>query len=495
MSFKFEIKEKDKLLITDTLVVDVTDSIVLDMPLSDAYYGFRELKNDKVFIYDKNSVNASSSGMITLDLSDCVDETLTSFTKDTFRDWASTKLGLDNSLEGLTNRIVVKKASDFGVIDSDKEYFLDGIIDMGGVSIEVPSGGIYISGYNFNLSGLTDSTAGYTLFTSPVGGSGDVLFMDFLVDINGVGSQVYDLVSDTGFNAVEVARINWNNCTSLGMIDNYRQGLETGTGRFGGTPELTLTGVWVGGYFIDVSIVRSLTDGAYSLFKAGVGFLMSSRFRSNQNIDLPANASFFDFAPSNFVNPSTVDMTEVLLSRNGVFNATDSNITPNMSEGDLVAKWSNNNGIPNTFEGGSIGVLGEVATVVSVIGDFYPVLATWDALDLQHFDNPSGGQLRHLGNTPREYKVVLDFTADSTANNELVLRVKKWDNSASSFITVLDQIRQVNNLAGGRDVAFFNININTELDKNDYIFIEVANNSSTSNVTVEVHSYFIVEQR
>ena len=130
------------------------------------------------------------------------------------------------------------------------------------------------------------------MFTSPAGGSGNLLGQDFAIEITGTGSEVFDVVSDTGAEALEFSRVNYNDCTSLGTIDNYRQGLEVGTGRFGGTPELTLKGVWSGGYFIDTSIVRSLTDGAYTLYKAGTGLSMASRFRSNQNIDLPASASF-----------------------------------------------------------------------------------------------------------------------------------------------------------------------------------------------------------
>ena len=38
--------------------------------------------------------------------------------------------------------IVVKSADDFAVIDSTKVYYIDGIIDMGSTSIEVPAGGI-----------------------------------------------------------------------------------------------------------------------------------------------------------------------------------------------------------------------------------------------------------------------------------------------------------------------------------------------------------------
>lgn len=395
------------------------------------------------------------------------------------------------------NVVIVKTAADLsGDLDSTKEYFIDGVIDMGAQSISVPAGGLNLSGYNFDLSKLTSSAPNYAMFTSPTGGSGNLIGKDYAIEVTGIGSAVYDLASATGFDAFEFARVNYNDCTSLGEISGYRQGLEVGTGRFGGQPELTLSGTWLGGFFIDTSIVRSMTDGAYSLFKAGAGFSMNSRFRSNMNIDLPASASFFDFSTTQFLNPSTVQIEGAIVTRNGVFNATDSNITPNMAQGDLSSSWSSNNGMPNTFEGGSIGVSTETATTINTTGVFEVLTAgAWTTQDLQHFDSPAAGQLRHLGNTPREYKVIADFNIDSTANNELALRVSKWDDSLGSAVEVLTQVRQANNFTGGRDVAFFHININTTLDQNDYIYLEVANNSSTSNVTAEVDSYYIVEQR
>ena len=353
-----------------------------------------------------------------------------------------------------------------------------------------------MSGYNFDTSKLISSATGYTMFTSPVGGSGNVIGKDYAIEVTGATSQVYNLTSATGFDAFEFSRINYNNCNSLGEINGYRQGFESGTGRFGGKPQLTLSGAWVGGYFIDASIVRNLSDGAYSLFKAGTAFSMASRFRSNMNIDLPASASYFDFAPSNFPNPSTVQLDGGIVTRSGAFDAEDANYTPNMQSGDLSAKWKGNNGMKNTFEGGAVGVTASTATVIGSVGGFVEIAAaTWTSSDLQHFDNPLNGRLRHLGNTPLEYKVVASFSLSSTANNELTLRVSKWDDSAGSPVVVLNQSRQVNNFVGGRDVAFFNIDINTTLNTNDFIYLEVANNTATNNVTAEVDSYMVVEER
>ena len=427
-----------------------------------------------------------------------------------FSDDSTLQNYLDSVLSGtamsatstLSNRIVLNQINALTILSSPlvstKEYFIDGIVNLDGlgVNIEVPQGGIELRGYSFDTSKIICSDNSFTLFTSPVTGSGNVLGENFALEITGVGSQVFDLVSDTGFDAFEFIRVNFNDCSSLGTIDNYRQGLENGTGRFGGKPELTLKGVWVGGYFIDTSIVRSLIDGSYSLYKAGAGFLMSSRFRSNQNIDLPASVSFFDFADANFVNPSTISIVGAIVTRSGVFNANDSNITPNITNGSLYSSWSGNTGMKNTFEGGSLTIATEAATVINTQGVFETLNAgSWTSTDLQHFDSPSSGQLRHLGNSPREYNIFASFTIDGTASNEIVLRVSKYDSSTSTTSTVLDQTREINSLVGARDVVFFTININTELDQNDYIFLQIANNSGTANVTSELDSYFRIEKR
>lgn len=392
---------------------------------------------------------------------------------------------------------VVKQASDLaGTLSSDTIYFIDGVIDMGSQSIEVPAGGLNLSGHNFDVSKLTSSAVGYTMFTSPAGGSGNLIGKDYAIEVTGASSQVYNITSNTGFDAFEFARINYNNCTSLGTITNYRQGFETGTGRFGGSPNLTLTGTWVGGYFIDSCIVRSLDAGMTgALFEAGSGFSMSSRFRSNMNVDLPASAAYIDFAPSNFPNPSTVQLGGMIISRNGTFDANDANLTPNITAADLPSAWSDNVGLNNTFEGGEASITTEIVTTVSTINTYYDIAGTWTTSDLQHFDSPSNGQLRHLGNSPREYSVTASLVVDGTTGDDIRIRVRKWDNSASAFVEEFSQVREVNALVGGRDVAFFTLLGNVVMDQNDYIVLQARNETTTGNITAEIDSFFRVEER
>lgn len=402
---------------------------------------------------------------------------------------------LQNYQEKIESLIFITKPEDFGTIDSTKTYYIDGVVDMGSTSLEVPAGGINIIGSTFDVSQLISSEDNYTMFTSPGGGSGNILVRNVGLTASGTSSQLFDLVSATGFDAFEFNVVNFNNCSSLGTIDNYRQGLETGTGRFGGQCQLTLSGNWLGGYFIDTSIVRGLTDGSYSLYKAGAGFSMNSRFRSNQNIDLPANVSFFDFEKTQFPNPNTVQLDGCIISRNGSFDATDANIIPNFDKGAEQAYWKNNVGIQNTYVGGRATLSTEVTTTISTAATFVDLAGTWINTDLQHFDSPSNGQLRHLGINPIEFNIIADLMIESNANNEVEIRIRKWDDANSVFVDFGNQARQVNSFVGGRDVGFFTILESVILNQNDYLFLQIANNSNTNNVTCELDSFFTVSER
>ena len=383
-----------------------------------------------------------------------------------------------------------------GTIDSTKNYFLDGVIDMGNTSIEVPSGGINISGYDFNISGLISSSNTYTLFESSVGGSGDLIFTGFKIEVTGTGSQVFDIVDVSGFNALEIIALNFNDCTSLGEIDGYRQYLESGTGRFGGSPCLVFSGTWLGGCRITTSIVRSMSDTTTdALFKDGTAFTMASRFLTDINVDLGTLQPLLDFQPSNFPNPSTLQLQGCIVTRNGAVNASDISLTPNVESSDLCSNWTKNIGLNNTFEGGRLKVSSESATVISSGSTWYTLNANWASNRLEHFDSPASGQLRHLGNSPREYRCVVNFIIESTRNNVIGIRLRKWDNSAGVFIDFTEVRRQVNNLSGSRDVAVFNFIFNTNLDQNDYVYFQVINNNGNNNATLELDSDWFLEER
>jgi len=387
-----------------------------------------------------------------------------------------------------------------GVIDSTKEYFLDGIIDMGTTQITVPTGGMTIRGYSFDISGLRSSEDNYTMFISEsiAIGSGNLLGIDYYVGVGGTSSKVYELYDATGFNAFEFQRVNYIDCTSLGDIYNYRQGLETGTGRFGGSPSLTLHGIWLGGYRITTSIVRNMDNATTEpLFKEGTLFEMRSRFLTDINCDLGTLQPLLDFQVINFPNSSTLQLKGCEITRGGNYDAEDSNITPNINRGDLPCYWKDNNGILNTYVGGTTSVTSEELTNVAAGSTYYTIEGVFTGNGEQHFTASADGKLTHLGVNPIEYEVTASLVLESTQNNDLTVRFRKWDDSASAFINLdyTEQTRQVNNLQGGRDVAVFVMSSGLTLSENDYVQLQVKNNSGNNNVTMESGSFFRLQER
>tara|TARA_R110000822_G_scaffold300807_1_gene424335 strand:+ start:1943 stop:3283 length:1341 start_codon:yes stop_codon:yes gene_type:complete len=404
---------------------------------------------------------------------------------------------------GVQDNIVVNQANVAttlgGVIDSTKQYFIDGIIDLGAISITVPPTGMTLKGYSFDISGLTSSENNYTMFVSAGtgggNGSGNLLGENFYISVTGTGSKVYNLYDDTGFNAIEFVRINYNDCTSLGSMHNYRQGLENGSGRFGGSPSLTLEGLWRGGFRITTSIVRSLSASMTEpLFKEGASFQMNSRFLTDINCDLPALAAFTDFTPANFPNPSTIQFKGVILTRGGVADSTDSNLTPFLSASDLQSDWDNNIGLSNTFIGGVSTVTTEVLTTITTIDVPVTLAGVFTASDLVHFSSPANGQLQHNGSDPKEYIGFFSFVIAGNSGDVIELQaIKQLANL--SFVQVGSQTRVINNLQGVRDVAYFNGQKTFSLGLDELVFWRVVNRTGTSDVTAELDSSWAVYER
>lgn len=400
---------------------------------------------------------------------------------------------------GLANRIIVNQSNVEttlgGTIDSTKEYYIDGDVDPSAIQVDLSGGKVLnIAGGGTNVSKLISSTNNYTMIIGD--DAGEIMFTRVTLTIGGTNSGLMDVTSNTGNEALSFITVNFDFCTSLGEARDYNQGLEIITRRFGGTPQLTLSGTWGSGYFIDTSIVRNLTDGAYSLFKEGTGFTMASRFKSNQNVDLPASVSFLDFQSSNFLNPSTLQLSECIITRNGTSDASDSNITPNISSIDIASSWKGNNGLPNTFVGGTCDVTTEVTTTITTPGAFVDLLGTTTSSDLQHFDSPSDGQLRHLGESPIEYKLSGQYVIDSNANDEVDLKVVIFRFATTSFEDSKTIRRVINNLqGGGRDVGYFVLDAKFTLNKFDFVKVQGSNVFASNDITAEKNSFYTVSER
>jgi hypothetical protein len=451
-----------------------------------------------------SNLNGSGGGTFVdirfTDITNWFDETGTvAFTESSFLDFITSSTGFNVAVGTASQTLVTQANKDRtlgGVIDSTKVYVIDGIIDMGSTQITVPVTGITLSGYSFDISGLVSSEDNYTMFVSetPLIGSGNMLGFDYFIEVTGVNSKVYNVYSSNGFGAFEFSRINYNNCTSLGDLYNYRQGLEIGSGRLGGSPTLTLNGLWRGGYRISTSIVRGLDAGMTTpLFRAGTGFLMNSRFLTDMNFDLPSLASLVDFSPANFPNPSTLQLSGCIATRNGVANSSDLTLTPNITQKSLSCNWRNNIGLPNTFIGGLKTLSTEVETVLLGASTPTILLGTWVSSDEQHFDSNFNYSFRHLGIDPKDFRVTFDFVLRGTQDEQYRISFKK--NAGGVVTEIYSQTRTIDRLAGLRDVAYLSGTFGIQTEQNNFMYWEVENITTGASCFLEVDSQWFIEAR
>ncbi len=403
---------------------------------------------------------------------------------------------LNSTVEvSLQNQIIVRTSADLlGTLDSTKSYFIDGLIDMTGVSVVVPDSGLTLDGYGFGVSGLFCADNSYSMFTDTFG-CGNVFISKVDLSVTGTSSKIYDLEGSTGQEAFETNYVNYNNCTSLGELNGFRQGLEFNTGRFGGSPSLTLAGTWDGGYRVAVSIASVADTMTDPLFKAGAGFLVNTRVLISINADLGSTAGLLDFAPANFITSGALELNDCVVQRNGVFDASDATISPNIDETNLECLWFRNKGLRNTHTGGRLDISASALTTIVTIDTYVNLAGTYLASEIVHFDSPSNGQLRHLADEPLDYRIDADIPVIGTGNDMLKVAVVKYRAATASNVIVQEQERRVNSVSGPNDTAFFNIATTTEMDVDDYIFFQIKNTTNTNNCTAQVDTHLLVGER
>lgn len=395
-----------------------------------------------------------------------------------------------NNLLGKDQEVVVvmKEPEDFNTtLTGDKVYFIDGVIDFTGtgISTNIPPSGINLQGYGSDLCGLRCDDDNYTLLTNNTN-AGNIFGSGFYFEVTGTNSKVHDVKNDTGFAAIEYDRVNFINCSSLGVIDSYRQYLEVNTGRFQGTPELTFEGSW-GGARISTSLAIQM-DNFTSLFKAGTNLTFDGRFITDINCDLPSVGAFIDFDETNIVNEESLILKGSFIRRNGVIDASDSAIHPNIDNTSVKSLWADNTGVPNTHKYIKVKVDTEQTTPIPAVDTYYPLNAVWSTVNSSHFSSNVDGEMTLLSGNGT-YQISGEIVIAGTANEDIDIRLVKSLDGGTTFTEEINHIkRRINNLSGNRDVAFFPVNFTSIINKDEVIRVEVENKSSTNNVTAELDS-------
>ena len=393
--------------------------------------------------------------------------------------------------------VIVKSPSDLsGALDSTKAYFIDGVIDFTGtgLNIEVPAGGLSLFGFDFDVSQILCSDNSYTLFTSPVGGCGNLKISRMSLGVTGSGSNVHTLTSLSGFEAVELGAVNYVNCTSRGELTGFRQVFETGCGFIGGTPELTLSGTMSG--VKTASTIALNMSNFTALYKTGTALSFTGRFATDIKCDLPAVGAFADFYPSNFAADELFEIASASITRQGVADATSTTVIPNITSSSVKSKWSNSSGVEGTQKYLRAAVTTEVTTNLAVIDTYYPLLGTFTVDDSSHISMPANGEFELLTGYDA-LNIFADIELDGVAGEVIDVRVTKSTDGGATYPTQVNHMKRViANFSGpSDDRASFTIAFLERFAKGDRFRFEAENTTTGgSAVTMLIDSYVAVSK-
>ena len=388
-------------------------------------------------------------------------------------------------------QVLIKSPNDFPEsLDPTKIYMLDGFIDLTGTGkvLNVPNGANF-GGFGTDVSGIVCSDDDYTLMNGNI--TGNIFASSMTFTISGANSQVYDLTSTNGDSVLEVDRVNYTNCTSRGELTDFRQGLETNVGLYGGSPSLTHSGT-SSGWRTDVTNAFGLVDGTV-IHKAGTNCVFNDRFITEINCDLPAIGALIDFSEVNIANDESLQIRGARIKRAGALVANDTSATPNITERSIKSRWKNNVGIANTHKYIKSSCTAEVETVVSAVDEYYSLLGAFTVENSSHFEmNPNGvfTMLTGSGVTSFTSNLVLS----GTQGNTIDVRIVKSTDDFATFDVIDHAFSKVENFSGPNDVARFIINFDDALTAGEKFRIEVENKTSTNNVTMLLGSSIAVRE-
>lgn len=397
-----------------------------------------------------------------------------------------------DSLQTATKIIYVTEATQLsGTLDSTVLYFLDGQIDLGSTSIIVPSTGLSLAGHGFGISGLISSEDNHTFFvTDGVTYSGDLFLTSLDITCTGVGSKVFDLDNLENFNACEWNTVNFLNCTSLGEIKDYRQGLGRNVAWISCKDGLTMTGAWSGGFaIVDSIVVGAPLTGV--LFRAGTALVIGGSFRSNINIlGLGTAGGYFcDFAPANITLDGGFFLDGV--RANGAVNN-----LPNFPATSTKANIKNCSGIGNTYPGGAFRSTNQETITISTVDTLYQIGNVGDFSEGYWFSkaNTNGMQLDSTQDIQVDVGGSMSFSGST--NREIEVQLRKYISATTSYVDIGPvYLATLNGGTAGTRAENVTFAATTGMSQNDRVEVWVKNVTDSTNITVLAAGQFQVFER
>jgi hypothetical protein len=388
--------------------------------------------------------------------------------------------GFERELEVFTypkNAIYVNDSSQLsGPLDSNKVYILDGVIDMGTDSIVVPEGGLNLGGLGFGISLLTSTENNYTLFvTNGTTYSGDLFLTDMDITVSGTGSKVFELDNNENFNAIEWSTTNFINCTSLGTLTDYRQGLSRNVAWISCSDGLTMAGAWAGGWAaVDSIVVGAPLTGV--LFRAGAGLLIGGSFRTDMNILQLGTAGgiFCDFSPANITLDGGFSVSNLRANP-------DANNFPNMPNTSVKARYRDCAGVRNTYVGASGTITASVETVITTSGIYYSMegsLSVDEPTWLILFEDAG---IEFNSDITTAFHLSGSFSFSGPNNQILSLKLYKYTAATTTWAAASPAFQVTLNAADRAENVSFGTFV--DMTKGDRLEFRIANIGATGNIT------------
>jgi len=390
------------------------------------------------------------------------------------------------------NMVIVKQASDLVNIDSTKIYLIDGKIDLGTQSIEVPDTGFFYQGLDYFVSSLYSTEDNYTMFVNKTGEySGNVRCTNVEHYVNGVNSQVFNLDNQGNFGAAEFISANFGNfsvnTTSLGTLKGYRQFRTNDAAFIKIVDGLILDDTWAGGMSVEETILLSIPAGC-TIFKKGASLLFEGSVTSNINaLSVDTTTTIFDFQESDF------DLDWGFNLEGARFKNLTTPI-PNIPASSTKRYFKNCRGVKNTFVGGGWKMTGEAVTALTEdVAAKIAGVTTYS--NMVHFLGDVDNELKYNSEIETDFIFSGGLVIDGGPNDALQLTVRKYNNLTASYEDIASFERSVSNIIGGLDVAVINFATPIELAKDDRVELWLTNLSDNSDATVLNGSYTLLEER
>lgn len=392
----------------------------------------------------------------------------------------------------LDSEIIVKTAADLSVIDSSKVYVIDGQIDMGSQSIQVPATGFFYRGLDYFVSFLYSNADNYTMFVDKTGEkAGNVRAHDCTHYVTGVNSQLFDLDNDQNNGAIEFISCNFGDfpvaTTSLGEISNYRQFRTSDVGFIRVSDGLTFSGAWAGGFLIEETILLAIPAAA-TMFKEGTSLVFAGSGKSSINaLSVDDTAIVFDFVEANFAADYGFNLVSARFNLN-------SNPVPNILPVSTKRYFKNCSGVANSFPGGRMEFSTEVLTILTA-NTPAKALGVTTYFNLEHFTGLVSNEFVYASTVSQSFKVSGQIVVDGGPNDELNIIVRHYDDSAASYVDIGTTTRRVSNVVGGRDIAIFILQYPVVLNLNDRVEIWIENITDNTDATILEDSYIVIDER